>query len=74
MRLIDADALLVNLDNGIQGTARKYLKFYQMAINDEPTAYDVDKVMQRIDNEVPGLANLQIYKIDEIVKAGMKEN
>lgn len=49
MRLIDADSLLVNMDKGIQGTAREYLKFYQMAVNDEPTAYDVDKVVERLE-------------------------
>lgn len=49
MRLIDADSLLVNMDKGIQGTAREYLKFYQMAVNDEPTAYDVDKVVGKIE-------------------------
>lgn len=49
MRLIDADSLLVNMDKGIQGTAREYLKFYQMAVNDEPTVYDVDKVMGQME-------------------------
>ena len=49
MRLIDADSLLVNMDKGIQGTAREYLKFYQMAVNDEPNAYDVDKVVERLE-------------------------
>lgn len=49
MRLIDADALLANMDKGMQGTARGYLKFYQMAVNDEPTAYDVDKVVKRLE-------------------------
>ncbi|MEZ3505780.1 MAG: hypothetical protein K1W10_02275 [Lachnospiraceae bacterium] len=48
MRLIDADSLLVNMDKGIQGTARGYLKFYKMAVNEEPTAYDVDKVVERL--------------------------
>lgn len=49
MRLINADALLTNMDKGMQGTAREYLKFYQMAVNDEPTAYDVDKVVERLE-------------------------
>lgn len=49
MRLIDADSLIVNMDKGIQGTAREYLKFFQMAIKDEPTAYDVDKVVERLE-------------------------
>lgn len=33
----------------MQGTAREYLKFYQMAVNDEPTAYDVDKVAEQLE-------------------------
>lgn len=49
MRLIDADSLIINMDNGIQGTGRKYLKFYLMAVNDEPTAYDVDKVVKQLE-------------------------
>lgn len=48
MRLIDADSFLANMDKGIQGTARKYLKFYQRAVNDEPTAYDMDNVVDRV--------------------------
>ena len=51
MRLIDADSLLVNMDKGMQGTAREYLNFYQMAVNDEPTAYDVDNVIEQLANE-----------------------
>lgn len=42
MRLIDADSLLANMDKGMQGAAREYLKFYQMAVNDEPTASKVE--------------------------------
>lgn len=49
MRLIDADSLIANMDKGMQGTAREYLKFYQMAVNDEPTSYDVDKVVERLE-------------------------
>ncbi len=49
MRLIDAESLIVNMDKGMQGTAREYLKFYQMAVNDEPTAYDVDKVAEQLE-------------------------
>lgn len=51
MRLMDADSLLMNMDKGMQGTAREYLKFYQMAINDEPTAYDLDKVAEQLWSE-----------------------
>ena len=52
MRLIDADKLFVNMDKGMQGPARDYLKFYQMAVRDEPTAYDVDKVVEKM-KELP---------------------
>ena len=45
MRLIDADSLIANMNKGIQGTARDFLKFYQMAVNDEPTAYDIEKTL-----------------------------
>lgn len=79
MRLIDADKWINKLetqmnDKDCPSEIKDYNQLLINEINSEPTAYDVDKVMQRIDNEVPGLANLQIYKIDEIVKAGMKEN
>ena len=59
MRLIDADSLLVNMDKGIQATAREYLKFYRMAVNDEPTAYDVDKAVEQIKEEI---AEMPEYK------------
>lgn len=49
MRLIDADSLLGNLDRRIQGTAREYLKYYQTAVKEEPAAYDVDEVVERLD-------------------------
>lgn len=79
MRLIDADSLLVNTDKGMQGTAREYLKFYQMAVNDEPTAYDVDKVVEQLERALLNLTfhkddnskiwNRAIYKAVEIVKS-----
>ena len=49
MRLIDADELKNNMDKGMQGTARDYLKFYQMAVDDQPTAYDIDKVVEQLE-------------------------
>lgn len=71
MRLIDADSLLVNMDKGIQGTAREYLKFYQMAVNDEHTAYDVDKVVERLEElrEMVPVNRL----LDDIIKDKPKE-
>ncbi len=74
MRLIDAESLLVNMDKGIQGTAREYLKFYQMAVNDEPTAYDVDKVIKKLEKgiEESALVTLKAaFKVAiDIVKSG----
>lgn len=49
MRLIDADSLIANMDKGIQGTARDYLRFYQMAVNDEPTVYVMGMVVERVE-------------------------
>ncbi len=69
MRLIDADSLIVNMDKGIQGTAREYLKFYQMAVNDEPTAYDVDKVAFRLECESIN-CHIMTDRAVEIVKSG----
>lgn len=69
MRLIDADALLTNMDKGMQGTAREYLKFYQMAVNDEPTAYDVDKVVEQLEQQ-----KNQYFRRAEEIKNGFGEN
>lgn len=76
MRLIDADSLLVNMDKGMQGTAREYLKFYQMAVNDEPAAYDVDKVIEKLEEEkyedelYPCNLAVEIEEAKRIVKSG----
>ena len=74
MRLIDADKIdFGKIFIGASDFAKDTREAAQRLIDEMPTAYDVNKVMQRIDNEVSGLTNLQIYKIDEIVMAGMKE-
>jgi len=74
MRLVDAESLLVNMENGIQGTAREYLKFYQMAVKDEPTAYDVDKVVGQLENGIKESALVTLraaFKVAiDIVKSG----
>ena len=44
MRLIDADSLIENINEGMQGSARKYIKFFHMAVNDEPTAEIVEQL------------------------------
>lgn len=51
MRLIDADTLITNMDKGIQGTAREYLKFYQMAVEDELTSVDLDSVIKQLEKK-----------------------
>lgn len=66
MRLIDADSLLVNMQNGIQGTAREYLKFYQMVVNDEPTADTIEFLSAKLqaanmEQQDPRLDNGWIY-------------
>ena len=66
MRLIDADSLITNMNKGMQGTEREYLKFYQMAVNDEPTAYDVDKVVQKIEDRIKLLQLARIPKSAKI--------
>lgn len=63
MRLIDADKLFVNMDKGMQGSARDYLKFYQMAVRDEPTAYDVDKVVEKVESRKRILELAKIAKV-----------
>lgn len=69
MRLIDADSLLVSMDKGMQGTAREYLKFYQMAVDDDTTVYDVDKVVERLMCESIN-CHIMTDRAVEIVKSG----
>lgn len=79
-RLIDADELKINMDKGMQGTARDYLKFYQMAVDDQPTAYYPDRIVNQLEAELyrgmesldPVLIsfNFGVNKAIEIVKGG----
>lgn len=39
-------------------------------IESQPVAYDPQKVINAIDNTVPGLTNMQIMMICDIVKSG----
>ncbi len=73
MRLIDADAIINNLGSG-KGTA---IDNVRKIIESEPTAYDVDKVVEQLDNLREEYAD-QFYDYDpeyfidkaiEIVKA-----
>ena len=49
--------------------AREYLKFYQMAVNDEPTAYDVDKVVEQLKKEFVKYYGSRWDEIPYLVKA-----
>lgn len=74
MRLINADSLLVNMENGMQGTAREYLKFYQMAVNDEPTAYDVNKVLVDLkDSAIAHAIVGQQYEVEGVIISSAEE-
>lgn len=39
-------------------------------ISRQPTAYDPQKVINAIDNKVPGITNIQLMMICDIVKSG----
>lgn len=76
MRLIDADALKkdlksVTLSNGtlVNTNAVLYL------LEEYPTAYDVDKVVEQLEELVTenGNAYLDCADVIEIVKSGMKK-
>lgn len=91
MRLIDADRLLADLKEEnvvpiyIQNLTKKnkqIIRFENM-IYEQPTAYDLDKVLERLGDEKSHMSllddELEIYKsaIDdaiEIVKAGGMNN
>lgn len=70
MRLIDADDFKKFL-RALCKAGAPYEEVIQL-IDRQPTAYDVNRVVERIDNEVAGITNLQLLKIDEIVKEGYK--
>jgi hypothetical protein len=48
-RLIDADKLLKIVDKNYDGFAKS---FTRTIINDQPTAYDVDKVVEQLLNKI----------------------
>ena len=73
MRLIDADKLLNKIDAYMCGS--QDVMFVKELIKEQPTAFDVDKVVEQLENEIKEnpyqseyLAGL--YKAIEIVKAG----
>lgn len=65
MRLIDADKLKeVFNESSIIGD------ILRLIIEEQPIAYDQQKVINAIDNTVPGITNIQIMKIYDIIKSG----
>lgn len=77
MRLIDADELVKVLHESLEGDA-ELTKDYELLgiddfINAQPTAYDVDKVVEELDTYITKLVgrNSALYQtIIGIVKAG----
>lgn len=63
MRLIDADELLEALHESLEGDCdlRKDYEFMGIDefIENQPTAYDVDKVIAQLDEEIARLDNCQ---------------
>lgn len=74
MRLIDADVFInylgLDCENSREENIGEVVTLEDF--NRQSTAYDVNKVVERINNEVAGITNLQLLKIDEIVKEGYK--
>lgn len=71
MRLIDADKIdFRKIFVGASAFAQDLVNGAQSLIDNQPTAYDADKVVECIDNEVAGITNLQLLKIEKIVKEG----
>ena len=73
MRIIDADKLLNKIDAYMCGS--QDVMFVKELIKEQPTAFDVDKVVEQLEKEIKEnpyqseyLAGL--YKAIEIVKAG----
>lgn len=67
MRLIDADHLLFLLNSAIELRKKLHrntsdLDMMVYAVNDEPTAYDLDKVVEQLrDEEELSYADFEIY-------------
>ena len=86
MRLIDADKINFNeVFVGASELAQHTRDVAQILINRQPTAYDVDKVVKRLEkdkfidcetilSDVHQGYNAGLSRAIEIVKAGVKEN
>lgn len=68
MKLIDADKLMEDFRNTI--TEKSDTFDWLNMISSQPIAYDQQKVINVIDNTVPGITNMQIMMIQDIVKSG----
>lgn len=75
MRLIDADKLMGELHESLKGDCdlRKDYEFKGIDefIENQPTAYNVDKVLEQLEySRVPNTGIAGYHKVVEIVKGG----
>ena len=75
MRLIDADKLMESLHESLESDCdlRKDYEFMGIDefIENQPTAYDVDKVLEQLEySRVPNTGIAGYHKVVEIVKGG----
>lgn len=77
MRLVNADDICRYIKTEInpygkpfKGSTYEFGLKIAEHIENMSTAYDADEIVKRIDNEVAGITNMQLLKIDEIVKDG----
>lgn len=75
MRLIDADKLIEVLHESLEGDCDLREDYEFMGIDDfinaQPTAYDVDKVLEQLEySRVPNTGIAGYHKVVEIVKGG----
>ena len=66
--LISKSALLKDFRNTITENSDTF--DWLNMISRQPTAYDTQKVINAIDNKVPGITNIQLMMICDIVKSG----
>lgn len=75
MRLIDADKTIKELHESLDGDV-ELINDYELLsidalINAQPTAYDVDKVLEQLEySRVPNTGIAGYHKVVEIVKGG----
>ena len=81
MRLIDGDALIqkFNYADGDTEDERVWCATMRRMIKEQPTAYDIDKVVEELENECISPNDYPGYVVDlekaiEIVKQGKEQN